>query len=172
MNDTEEKLWNYIDGTCTPADRAQIEERLITDVAFKQQYEELVLINAEFTTLELDEPPMAFSYNVMEQIRKQEALAPLKAKVDKRIVYAVAGFFLLAISALLLLTLSNLGWSDNASPSVQTGIKLPVKLTIPDMGNLFNGVWMRYFLFFDMVLLLFLADAYLRRKPKTTAFEK
>src|SRR5476651_925461 len=101
MNSIEEQLWNYIDGTCTAAEQEEVARLIEQDSAYRSQYESLLLLNSEFDKIELDEPPMAFAYNVMEQIRTQEALVPLKSGINKNIITGIIGFFVLSISILL-----------------------------------------------------------------------
>ena len=159
MNSIEEKLWDYIDGTCTPEEHAQISQLIAQDVAYKRQYEELLQLNSEFATLELDEPPMAFTYNVMEQIRTQEATVPLKAAINKKIIWGIAAFFVLTILTILVYTLTGMKWNTTA-----TTVKIPVQLNAAIPSDLFTGPWMKGFLFFDVVLGLFLLDSFLRKR--------
>ncbi|RCH53800.1 hypothetical protein DJ568_16315 [Mucilaginibacter hurinus] len=155
MNSIEEKLWNYIDGNCTPEDQQAIARLIEHDDLYKRKYAELLSFNAEFANMELDEPSMAFTYNVMEQIRAEQAAKPLKAIVDQRIVRGIAAFFLVTISVLLLVALSTVNWS--AGGAVRWEIP---QIQVPDPSNPF----MQGFLFFDLILGLYLFDAWLRRK--------
>jgi anti-sigma factor RsiW len=160
MNSIEEKLWNYIDGTCTPDEHSEISQLIISNEEYKHQYEELRQLHNEFGALELDEPPMAFTYNVMEQIRTQEAAVPLKTAINKNIIRAIAVFFVLTILTILVVALSQVNWNSANTAS----IKLPTQLQAPALNNYFTGKWMNGFLFFDVVLGLFLLDTYLRKR--------
>jgi len=162
MNTIEEKLWNYIDGTCSPAEQEAIARLIEQDEAYAQKYQELLTLNQEFAKMELDEPPMAFTYNVMETIRTENAMQPLKANIDKRIILGIAVFFAVTILALLTFTFANIHISGiNISAS---DIKLPAGVKLPSTNSLFSGPVLKWFLIFDVVLALFLTDAYLRRK--------
>ncbi|SCW70427.1 hypothetical protein [Mucilaginibacter sp. NFR10] len=162
MNTIEEKLWNYIDGTCTPAEQEAISRLIEEDELYKQKYTELLVLNQEFAGLELDEPSMAFTYNVMEAIRADQALAPLKSTINKKIILSIAAFFVLSILALLAITLSNVQISGN--PFSVVNIKLPADLKLPAANAIFNSAFMKSFFVFDVILALFLTDSYLRRK--------
>ncbi|QKJ31401.1 zf-HC2 domain-containing protein [Mucilaginibacter mali] len=166
MNSIEEKLWAYIDGTCTAAEREQISALIEHDAEYRQQYEELLQLHTGFGSLELDEPPMAFTYNVMEQIRTQEASVPLKAAINKRIIYAIAAFFVLTITVLLIFALRDINWSSGSS-----SVQLQDKLKLPQVNNVFTSKWMQGFLFFDLVLGMFLLDSYLRKRDTTKRSE-
>ena len=161
MNEIEEKLWNYIDGTCAPAEQEAIAGLIANNELYAKKYQELLALNQEFATMELDEPPMAFTYNVMETIRTENALQPLKAAIDKRIIKGIAIFFAITIFALLALAFSSVNVS---------GIKLDITMPaikLPNAGNILSSPFMKWFLIFDVVLALFLTDAYLRRRKAT-----
>lgn len=160
MNSMEEKLWNYIDGTCTPAERDAIARLVEQDEVYRHKYNELLALNAEFSNIELDEPPMAFTFNVMEQIRAEQALKPLKATIDQRIIKGIAAFFIVTISAIILYALFSVNWSMSDIEWKLPNFKMP---EIQVSGLLNSGV-IKAFLFFDAVLCLYLADYFLRRK--------
>jgi len=159
MNTVEEKLWNYIDGTCSEDEQKAIGILIAQDETYKRKYEELLALNREFSKMEMDEPSMAFTYNVMETIRAEYAQQPLKAGINKRIIRGIAGFFILSILAMLIYALS----STHISSANISG-QMPVSLKLPDLKNYFNKQVLEGFVFFDVVLGLFLFDAYLRRK--------
>jgi hypothetical protein len=158
MNTMHEQLWSYIDGTCTPEERVHIADMLL-DAANRQQYEELLQLHNGLKTLALDEPAMAFTYNVMEQIRTQEAKVPLKAAINQTVIWGIAAFFILTISALLFLTMRHVNWA-----SAPNHYQIPATLNTNSIKGFFTGTFMKGFLFVDMVLVLFLLDGYLRRK--------
>ncbi|MEO3402704.1 hypothetical protein AAFN85_02310 [Mucilaginibacter sp. CAU 1740] len=162
MNTIEEKLWNYIDGTCTPAEQEDIARLIEQDEAYAAKYAELTALNAEFATMELDEPPMAFSYNVLEAIRYEKMLAPLKATINKKIILGIAAFFVLSIVALLAVVCSSVQVSGNSL--IEISIKLPDNLKVLATTSMFNKTFMQGFFVFDVILALFLTDSYLRRK--------
>ena len=158
MNTVEEKLWNYIDGSCTTEEQQAIATLIAQDEVYRRKYEELLLLNRELAAMELDEPPMAFTYNVMETIRNEHALTPLKAGINKRIIKGIGIFFVFTISAVLILALSQVNWHADSA-----GLTLP-KFTLPDLSPYFRGPLMQSFWFLDVVLALYLGDTYLRKK--------
>jgi hypothetical protein len=158
MSSIEEKLWNYIDGSCTPEEQEALSLLIAQDEVYRRKYEELVQLNAEFSTIELDEPPMAFTYNVMETIRTEYAQQPLKAAINKRIIRGIGLFFVITISAILIFALANIHWSAGTAAS-----HIAPDL-LPKFKGLLTGPAMQVFLFFDVVLGLYLLDGYLRRK--------
>jgi len=160
MKNIEEELWNYLDGLGSEQERERISHLIATDKAYQQQYEELLSFNNELESIELDAPPMAFTYNVMETIRTEEASKPLKAAIDNRIIKGIALFFIVSILALVGMALATTNWN-----SVTTGgLKMPADLHLPSLKNIFNNTALKGFVFFDTVLALYLFDGYLRRR--------
>jgi len=101
MNTIEQQLWDYIDGNLNETQRKSIEEKIESDISVKLQYEELLNLNIAFGEMELDEPSMSFTRNVMEVVALQPAPVSLKTKVDNRIIFSIAAFFVLSILAML-----------------------------------------------------------------------
>lgn len=160
MNNIEEQLWNYLDGSCSAQEQETISHLIATDKLYQQKYEELLAFSKELETIELDAPPMAFTYNVMEAIRTEEASRPLKAAIDTRIIKGIAAFFIVSLLALLGIALANTNWHATSGSSVQ----IPTDFHLPVIKNYFNSGLLKGFLFFDLVLGLYLFDGYLRKR--------
>ena len=159
MNTMEEKLWNYIDGSCSAEEKKAMDILIAQDEVYRRKYEELLVLNQEFSKMELDEPPMAFTYNVMEAIRAEHAQQPLKAGIDKRIIKGISGFFIISILLLVIYALSTVRLRP-----VNISVHLPDSLKLPDIKNYLSKPVLEGFVFFDVVLGLFLFDAYLRKR--------
>jgi len=61
MNGIEEKIWNYIDGNCSPEEQQAMDILIATDEVYKRKYHELTKLNVEFSCIELDEPSMGLA---------------------------------------------------------------------------------------------------------------
>ncbi len=162
MNNIEEKLWNYIDGVCTAEEQASISKLMASDEAVRLKYQELLVLNQEFENMELEEPPMAFTYNVIEAIRTEEARVPLKAAINKRIIRGIMLFFVISLSGFLVYALTQMDISSVGVPNIVS--KVPAGLKMPDLSFHISKSVVEGFMFFDVVLALFLFDTYLRRK--------
>ncbi len=160
MNNIEEQLWAYIDGTCTGQQQQAIRLLIADDSTWREKYEELLALNSEIETLELDEPSMAFTYNVMEGIRAEHAKQPLKAAINTTVIKVIGGFFVFTILALVVFMFASINWS--AGVSVHSTPDPIAKL--PDFSQLLNGPVVKGFMFLNVVLILFLFDGYLRRR--------
>ena len=156
MNNIEEKLWDYIDGTCTADEKKAISLLIETDKAYQDKYHELLQLNSEFKSMGLDEPSMPFTYNVMEAIRAEQAQKPLKATINSYIIKGIAAFFILTIAGLFFATFTTMDWS--------AGAETTNSLKLPDLGSLLNSKVLTIFLFFDTVLGLLLLDTYLHKR--------
>jgi len=158
MSSIEEKLWNYIDGSATPDEQQAISILIEQDEIYRAKYLELLKLDQEFSAMELDEPSMAFTYNVVEAIRTEQAQKPLKATINHSIIKGISGFFLFVILALVIYLLANINWS-----TVNTGVQFTT-VQMPDLKNYFKGPVMQGFLYFDIILGLYFFDSYLRKR--------
>lgn len=61
-------IWRFIDGDCDEAEQAAILKRLEEDTTFKQALEESQHLDKAFVELELEQPSMRFTTNVMENL--------------------------------------------------------------------------------------------------------
>lgn len=156
MNETEEQLWNYIDGFCTEEERKAIEILIANDASYRNKYAELKAFEANMPVLNLEEPSMGFTFKVMENIRAEQARVPLKTRINTGIIRAIGAFFICTILVLLGFVLVSVDWS---APSP---VHLP-EIKIPQVTNYLNPVVIKGFLFFDVVLGLFFLDQYFRK---------
>ena len=160
MKNIEEELWNYLDGLGSEQEREHISRLIATDKTYQQKYEEIVAFNSELEGIELDTPPMAFTYNVMEAIRAEAASKPLKAAIDNRIIKGIAAFFAVSILLLLGVALASTNWNT----AIGSNIHLPANLHLPSLKGMLSNNALKGFVFFDTVLALYLFDGYLRKR--------
>ncbi|KQN34503.1 hypothetical protein ASE92_12985 [Pedobacter sp. Leaf41] len=158
MNTIEQQLWDYIDGNLDAAEAKSIEEKINTNAEIKLQYEELLSLNIAFGKIELDEPSMSFTRNVMESISLAPAPVALKTKVNTRIIYGIGGFFILSLVTLLGYALFNIDF---------TTTDFDLKLNADFNWEKYISPTVLYsFLFADLVIGLIFID-YLLRKQMT-----
>ena len=159
MNSIEEILWKYIDGNCSPEEQKIVSTLIAEDESYRLKYLELVVLSNDLSEMELDEPSMAFTYNVMEGIRAEHALVPLKARVNKRIIMGIALFFSITLLALLVFILLNVKLPAHILPANSS-----LNFKMPDINSGKEKMIVQAFIFFDVVLGLYLLDGFLRRK--------
>jgi hypothetical protein len=156
MKTIEEELWEYIDGTCNPAECLEIQAKIASDPIYQQSYSELMQVHQMISAEELDEPSMSFTRNVMEQVNVEIAPVALKTKVDHRIIYTIAGFFILSILAIFTYALMN---STYSMPE----FKMPQINLIKPMSAEVTSLSIKAFLFLDLVLALVYFDRFIRK---------
>src|SRR5471030_1897416 len=122
MSSAEEKLWAYIDGSATPEEHQAISLLIEQNNAYRAKYLELLKLDQEFAAIELDEPPMAFTYNVMEAIRAEQAQKPLKAAINSTLIKGITGFFIGTIVLLVVYLLFNITWTGSSTASPLTNL--------------------------------------------------
>src|ERR1700685_2603023 len=68
----EQIIWEYIDGICSPDQKAIIALHLAEDPVWQRKYSELMGIHDLLQKEELDMPSLRFSKNVMEEIAQYQ----------------------------------------------------------------------------------------------------
>ncbi len=156
MSTIEEQLWDYIDGNLDERQASAIKKRIETDQRFRAQYEELLGLNSLIGNIELDEPSMSFTRNVMDHVALEKAPIIIKTKVNKYIVYGIAGFFVISLLAIFGYTLWHVK-IDFADVEFSSRFDLNIE-------NYINSTTIYALLFIDLVMGLLFLDYFLRRK--------
>jgi len=156
MNTIEEQLWDYIDGNLSAAEARSIEEKIDSDNAIRVQYEELLALNLTFGEMELDEPSMSFSRNVMERVAAEVAPVALKTTVNTRIIYGIGAFFVGALLAVF-------SYAVYSSGIDMSALNWNLKFGF-DMSKYLTSTVVYTFLFVDLIIGLVFLDYLLRKK--------
>ena len=119
----EERLWDYIDGLSSAAERTALETLLATDPTVRAQYAELMAVHQSLGATGLEEPSMRFTKNVMEAVARQSIAPATATYVNKRVIRLIAAFFLTVIGAVLGYTLF-LGLSTDTGGNAPTPANL------------------------------------------------
>ena len=159
----EEKIWGYIDGTSTKEEVAFVEQMIATDAMWRAKYSELKEINQLLKAdVELEQPSMRFSVNVMEQLKGLQPAPATKQYINKTIIRSIAGFFILTIVGFLVYGFTFIDWSTPAS----TGNTYQLPSMSFDYKALLNSTWLNVVLMLNVVMGLLYLDSYLRRRKK------
>ncbi len=159
LTDIEQRLWNYIDNTCNAEERKLVEVLLQNDEEWKKKYNELLKINQlTYESIELEEPSMRFTKNVMEEIAQLHIAPASKTYFNKRIINGVAAFFMIIIVGLLIYSFTQINWSAKGNNT------LAFDLSKIDIGKYFNKQFLNIFLMLIVVLILVLLDKYFEIK--------
>ena len=158
MNIMEQQIWDYLDGSCSEQERKSIAVLIETDPVYRSTYSELKVLHEELGVIDLDEPSMGFTRNVMERISAMPVAGSIKSLIDKRIIYGIAAFFLLSILVLLALVFSQVDWARPVTAA------LPLDLPRLDYTSYINSTYMQIFFLADIVLGLYILDTVLRKR--------
>lgn len=160
----EERLWDYIDGLASPEEKSAIEQLIESNIEWRRQYHELLEVHQLMSnSLELDEPSMRFTQNVMEDIARYQIAPATKNYINKKVVWGIVSFFVLTIVGFLIFILGQMvttGGSGNTA--------LPFNLD-PDrlnFGKAFSSTYATVFVMINAVLGLVLLDMYLNNKKR------
>lgn len=162
MNLTEDEIWDYIDGNGTTESLAATAANIETDPVYATLYEELLAVHQQLASIDLEEPSMSFSRNVMEAVKTAPAPVRLRTRVDKRIIYAFATFFIAAIAVMVTYILSGVRINP-AAPELH----IDLRATASALRTAINPTVIKIFLFVDMLLAFVYLDILLRRRRKS-----
>jgi len=161
----EDRLWDYIDGNSNAEEKSFVEQLIATQEAWRNKYHELLELHQVInTSLELDEPSMRFSQNVMEEIAKYQITPATKTYINKKIINGIGIFFLAMIIGMLIYGLGQINWADTSGTSSDLITKYnPGKI---DFSKFFNNTYTTIFMMVNVVMGLMLLDMYLGKKRK------
>jgi hypothetical protein len=157
----EERLWDYIDGTCNAEEKTFIEQLIATNAAWKAKYKELLEVNQLMDHIDLEEPSMRFTQNVMEEIGKFQIAPAAQSYINKRVIWGIGTFFLLSILGFLIYGFGQIDWSSTSSNS-----KMPIDFSKVDLSVIFKNTYTNVFMMLNVVLGLVMLDMYLGKKKK------
>jgi hypothetical protein len=166
----EERLWDYIDGLSSPAERSALEEWMAANMEWQRKYRELLDVHQLMNGSELEEPSMRFTKNVMEEIARHQVAPATKTYINKNIIRSIGAFFLTLIAGFLTYCLVQFKWSspDSASGPSQMASSYHTELEKFNWAKVLNGPYAVIFFLVTVVLGLMLLDMYLQRKKEQT----
>lgn len=155
MSTAEEQLLNYIDGSCSLAEKMAIEAKINSDKAFNLLYENLLAFHRQLNELDLETPAMSFTRNVMEKVNLELQPVKLQTQINRQLIYGIAAVFLAAIAIVFGYALSKSHLSASFSMS-------PFNFSFP-VEKYINPSSLKAFLYIDLVLALVYVDGWLRK---------
>jgi hypothetical protein len=156
---TEERLWDYIDGIASAEEKTVIEKLLADNAAWRDKYQELLEAHQLMQAVELEEPSMRFTKNVMDKIARLDIVPAAKSYINKNIIRGIAIFFITMLTGFLIYGFGQMDWT--AKDSI-----IPVDLSKIDYSRFFNNTYANVFMMINVILGLFLLDRYLANKRK------
>ncbi len=159
----EEKIWGYIDGSSLNDEVAFVEQMIATDATWRAKYCELKEINQLLKAdMELEQPSMRFSMNVMDQLKGLQPAPATKQYINKTIIRTIAAFFILTIVGFLIYGFTVIDWSYSS----ENGASYQLPSMSFDYKLFFSSTWVNVVLMLSVVMGLLYLDNYLRRTKK------
>ena len=162
MKNFEQLIWNYLDGIASEEERKHTEQLLESDSEFLTLFEELSAIHLQISALDLDEPSMSFSRNLMEKIQLEHSLMPQKSLLGKWLINGIALFFLSTILCVLGILFFKVEWSQSSETAW-------FDFTMPQfaLGSSSYSFLINLFVFVDIIVVLYFFDVYISKKMKS-----
>ena len=160
----EERLWNYIDGTCNAEEKSAIEKLIESNIEWQKKYRELLQLNELMYSSELEVPSMRFTKNVMEEIAKYQVAPAAKNYIDKRIIWGIGTFFLTMIAGILIYAFAQIHFTGSDGNSGTSDIITKYTPGNVDWSKYFNSTYVSIFMIINVILGLVFFDKYLQRK--------
>lgn len=158
---SEERLWDYIDGLSSPEEKTVIEQLLESNSAWKEKHHELLEVQQLIQSSELEAPSLRFSKNVMEEIAKLHIAPATKTYINKRIIWGIGIFFITLIVGFLVYGFGQIDWTVPSDSQLTV-----VDFSKVDYSKMFSNNLVNAFMMINVILGLFLLDRYLANKRK------
>ena len=157
----EEQLWNYIDGTVSEEEKTFIAQLVASNAEWKDKYRELLEVHDLLNNnLELDEPSMRFTQNVMDEIGKYQIAPAAKNYINKKIIWGIGIFFITTIIGFLVYGFGQVDWTEPGTNNYS------IDLSKIDWSKFFNNTYSNIFMMINAVLGLMLLDMYLGKRKR------
>ena len=151
------QLWEYIDGNCNETERQRISMLIAQDAQWGQLYTELSSLHTAIpASLELEQPSMRFTRNIMEAVATVQIAPATKKYINKSIIKGIAAFFIGTITILLGYAIAHTDWNTGAS----SAFRLPQI----NSSEFFNPTFLYAAAAINIVLALVLLDKLLAKK--------
>jgi hypothetical protein len=157
----EARIWSLIDGMAEEPERSEISRLVAENSLWKHKYQELLSVHESLNLLELEEPSLRFTRNVMEEISRQMHPAT-RQYINKRVIWGIGLFFLTMIIGFLVYGIAQINWTTGSADSSAIGIDFN-KI---DFSPVFSNTLVNVFMMLNVVLGLVLLDRILSGKRK------
>jgi hypothetical protein len=173
-DEMNERLWDFIDGLSSTAERSAVEGLIATHGVWRLKYDELLELHQTMASAELEQPSLRFSKNVMEQIARYHVAPATKSYFNKNIIRGIGAFFLVTITGFLVFSLAQFYSADqilapdnNSSGLISKyGHAIQHRVDTVNWSGIFNNTYTNIFLMVNLILGLMLLDMYLARKQR------
>ncbi len=160
QQNTEERLWNFIDGNVSADEKSVIEQLLLNDAEWKVKYNQLLQVNKLLQSSELEAPSLRFSKNVMEEISKLHIAPATKSYINNKVIWGIGFFFIAMLVGFLIYGFGQMSLTAGEESVISKNIS---KF---DFSKIFSNSWVNAFMMINVVIGLMLLDNYFSNKRK------
>lgn len=158
----EVRLWEYIDGFSNDAEKSAIKKLIAENAEWRAKYHELLQVHQSLNLVELEEPSLRFTKNVMEEIAKYHIAPATKTYINKKVIWGIGIFFITVILGFLIYGIAQINWTAAQDSKSALG----VDFTKVDYTSMFNNTFVNVFMMLNVILGLMLFDRYLNSRKK------
>ena len=163
----EIKIWEYIDNSCTLAEREQTKLLLATNTEWKRKYDEISAFNLHIATnLETEQPSLRFSKNVMEEVATTQIATATNKYIKLGVIKGIAAFFIIMISSLFIYSIATTNWNSIHSSISIKNIAEKINLSQFKKPAFSSGGIINIVIGFNVVLALIILDKVLRKNVR------
>jgi hypothetical protein len=161
----EQRIWEFIDGRSTDAEKAAIIQKLAENPLWKSRYQELLSVHEMLLNETLDMPSLRFTKNVMEEIAQYQVAPATKNYINKNVIGGIGAFFLLMIIGLFIYFIGQIHWSSSSTGNLVPAYSIDANKL--NWGKLLNNSYVNIFFGITAILALILIDKYMQTKKNT-----
>ncbi len=161
----ETRLWDYIDGNASAEERTVIELLIRENAEWKAKYNEVLETHQWMQQVDLEEPSMRFTRNVMEEIAKYKIAPATKTYINGRIIWGIGGFFIAMIVGLIIYVVGQIQWDAAGTTNLPVDLS-KVNESVTNVSSWYNSSYVTVFIMVNIVLGFVLLDRYLTNKKK------
>src|SRR5450631_541717 len=162
--DIEHRIWEFIDGHCSPSEKAAIIQNLTDNPILKSKYDELKSIHDMLQKEELDMPSLRFTKNVMEEISRYQVAPATKNYINKNVIRGISSFFLVMIIGLIIYFVGQIHWNGNSTGNLVPAFTLEADKL--NWSKMLNNTYVNIFIGINTILGLILLDKYMQGRKK------
>lgn len=157
-------LWEYIDGTGSVAERDRIATLIATDTEWKAKYEELLALADGLKAMDMEEPTVRFTKNVMDLIGEVNTVPSVRSYVNPMVIKAIAAFF--ALSLIVTTVFAFMSAGNTAIEVIPKMVTPKMPLHMPSLQHCLTDNTITMLLSINVVLGLLFLDTFLRQRLK------
>lgn len=110
QEETDNRLWDYIDGVCTPDEAKEIALLVAGNTDWKLRYETLLQLHLQLQQTEPAHPSMRFTQNIMDEITALPVPGKIKVKVNTKAIRVIATAAFIISLLILVYSFIRLDW--------------------------------------------------------------